>query len=93
MEDGDDATLTAAMFVRGEAVVGSVGLGHAPSACVRHGTVAGGVDGAVLGADEAVGERWEGMVMAGLDNGDGGWLGGALLGVPTLALGATLGYL
>ena len=32
MEDGDNATLTAAMFVGGEAVVGSVGLGHAPAA-------------------------------------------------------------
>ena len=32
MEEGDDAMLTTAMFVGGEAVVGSVGLGHAPAA-------------------------------------------------------------
>ena len=93
MGDGDDATLTAAVLVGGEAVVGGVGLGHTPAACARHGTVAGGVDGAVLGADEAIGERRERMVTAGLDNGDGGWLGGVLLGVPSLVLGATLGYL
>ena len=93
MEDGDDAALTAAMLVRGEAVVSGVRLGHAPAACARHGAVTGGVDGAVLRADEAIGEGREGMVTAGLDNGDGGWLSGALLGVPTLALGATFGYL
>ena len=93
MEDGDDATLTAAMFMGGEAVVGGVGLGHAPAACVRHGTVVGGMDGAVLGADEAIGERWERMVAARLDDGDGGWLTGALLGVSMLALGTTLGHL
>ena len=33
MENGDDAMLTAAMFVGGEAVVGGVGLGHAPTTC------------------------------------------------------------
>ena len=93
MKNGDDATLTAAMLVGGETVVGGVGLGHAPAACARHGAVAGGVDGAVLGADEAIGERWERMVVARLDNGDGGWLTGALLGISALALGTTLGHL
>ena len=93
MKNGDDATLTAAMFVGGEAVVGGVGLGHAPAACVRHGAVAGGMDRAVLGADKAVRKRWEGVVAAGLDNGDGGRLSGALLGVPALVFGATLSYL
>ena len=33
MENGDDATLTTAMLVGGEAIVSSVGLGHAPAAC------------------------------------------------------------
>ena len=93
MKNGDDATLTAAMFVGGEAVVGGVGLGHAPAACARHGTVAGGVDGAVFGADEAVGERQERIMAARLDDGDGGWLAGALLGVSALALGTTFGHL
>ena len=93
MKDGDDATLTAAMLMGGETVVGSVGLGHAPAACARHGAVAGGVDGAILGADEAIGERWERMVAARLDDGDGGQLTGALLGVSALALGTTLGHL
>ena len=93
MEDRDNAALTAAMFVRGEAVVGGVGLGHAPAACVRHGTVMGGMNGAILGTDEAVSERWERMVAARLDDGDGGWLTGALLGVSMLALGTTLGHL
>ena len=93
VEDGDDATLTAAMFVGSEAVVGGVGLSHAPAACARHGAVTGSVDGTVFGADETVRERRERVVTAGLDNGDRSWLGGALLGVPTLALGATLGYL
>ena len=93
MEDRDDATLTAAMFVGGEAVVSGVGLGHAPAACARYGTVAGGMDGAILGADEAVRERWERMVAARPDDGDGGRLSGALLGISTLALCATLGHL
>ena len=81
------------MFMGGEAVVSSMGLGHAPAACARHGAVAGGVNGAILGADEAVRKRWERMVAARLDDGDGGRLSGALLGVSTLALGATLGHL
>ena len=72
MENGDNAALTAAMFVGGEAVVGSVGLGHAPAACAQHGAVVGGVNGAVLGADEAVRKRWERMVAVRLDDGDGG---------------------
>ena len=93
MEDGDDATLTTAVLVGGETVVGGVGLGHAPAACARHRTVAGGVDGAVLGTDEAIGERWERIVAARLDDGDGGWLTGALLGVSALALCATFGHL
>ena len=93
MEDGDDATLTTAMFVGGEAVVGSVRLGHAPAACTRHGAIMRGVNGAILGADEAIGERWERMVAARLDDGDGGRLSGALLGVPALALCAMLGHL
>ena len=62
MKDGDNAALTAAVLVGGETVVGSVGLGHAPAACAQHGAVAGGVDGAVLRADEAIGERWERIV-------------------------------
>ena len=93
MINGDDAALTTAMLMRGEAVIGGVGLGHAPAACTRHGAVAGGVDGAVFRADEAIGEGWEGVVAAGLDNGDGGRLSGALLGVPALVFGATLSYL
>ena len=51
------------------------------------------MDGTVLRADEAVGKGREGMVTAGLDNGDGGWLSGVLLGIPMLTLGATFGYL
>ena len=51
------------------------------------------MDGAVLGADEAVGERWERIVAVRLDDGDGGWLTGALLGVSALALGTMLGHL
>ena len=93
MEDGDNAMLTTAMFVGGEAVVGSMGLGHTPAACMRHGAIARGVDRAVLGADEAVGERWERMVAARLDDGDGGRLAGALLGVPLLVLCAMFGHL
>ena len=93
MENGDDATLTAAMFVGGEAVVGGVGLGHAPAACVRHGTVAGGMSGTILRADKAVGERRERMVVTSLDDGDGGRLSGTLLGVSALALCAALGHL
>ena len=34
VENGDNAALTAAMFVGGEAVIGGMGLGHAPAACV-----------------------------------------------------------
>ena len=64
MENRDDAALTAAMFVGGEAIVSSVGLGHAPAACARHGAVARGMNGGVLGTDEAVRERWERMVAA-----------------------------
>ena len=93
MENGDDATLTAVMLVGGEAIVGGVGLGHAPAACTRHGTITGGVDGAVFGTDEAVRERWERIVAARLNDGDGGWLTGALLGVSALALCAMLGHL
>ena len=93
MKDGDDATLTAAMLMGGEAVVCGVGLGHAPAACARHRTVAGSVDGAVLRADEAIGERWKRIVAARLNDGDRGRLTGTLLGVSTLALGATLGHL
>ena len=93
VENGDNTVLTATMFVRGEAVVGGVGLGHAPVACTRHRTVAGGVNGAVLRTDEAVRKGWERMVAARLDDGDGGRLSGALLGVSVLALGATLGHL
>ena len=93
MKDGDDATLTAAMFVRGKAIVGGVGLGHAPAACTRHGTVAGGVNRAVLGTDEAIGERWERMVATRLDDGDGGQLTGALLGISALALCTAFGHL
>ena len=74
VENGDNAALTAAMFVGGEAVVSSMGLGHAPAACVRHGAIARGVNGAVLRTDEAVRERWERMVAARLDDGDGGRL-------------------
>ena len=33
VENEDNAMLTAAMLVGGEAVVGGVGLGHAPAAC------------------------------------------------------------
>ena len=75
MEDGDDAALTAAMLMRGEAVVSSMGLGHAPSAGVQYGTIVGGVNGAIFGADKAVRERWERMVTVRLDNGEGlaGW--------------------
>ena len=57
VEDGDDATLTAAVLVGSEAVVSGVGLGHAPVAGARHGAVAGGVERAILGADEAIRER------------------------------------
>ena len=93
MENGDNATLTAAMFVGGEAVVGGVGLGHAPVACARHGAVARGVDRAVLGADKTIGERWERIVAASLDNGDRGRLTGVLLRVSALALCASFGHL
>ena len=93
MKDGDDAALTAAIFMGGEAVVGGVGLGHVPAACARHGTVMGGMDGTVLGTDEAIGERWERIVAARLDDGDRGRLTGALLGVSALALCATFGHL
>ena len=93
MKDRDDAMLTTTMFVGGEAVVGGMGLGHAPAACARHGTVTGGMNGAILGADEAVRERWERMVVMRLDDGDGGWLSGALLGISALALCAMLGHL
>ena len=93
MENGDNAALTATMFMGGKAIVSGVGLGHAPVACAQHGAVARGVDGAVLRADEAVRERWERMVAARLDDGDGGRLSGALLGVSALALCTTLGHL
>ena len=93
MENGDNAALTAAMFVRGEAVVGGMGLGHAPVASVRHRTVTGGMNGAILRAEKAIGERWERMVVARLDDGDRGWLCGAFLGVSTFTLGAMLGHL
>ena len=93
MENGDDATLTTAMFVGGEAVVGGMGLGHAPAACTQHRTVVGGMSGAILGADKTVGERWERMVAARLDDGDRGRLSGALLGISVLALCTTLGHL
>ena len=93
MIDGDDAALTAAMFMGGEAIVGGVGLGHAPAACAQHGAVAGGVDGAILGADEAVREGWERILAARLDDGDGGQLGGVLLGVSLLALCTAFGHL
>ena len=93
MEDGDDAALTAAVLVGGKTVVGGVGLGHAPAACARHGAVARGVDGAILGANEAVGERRERIMAVSLDDGDGGQLTGALLRVSALAFCATLGHL
>ena len=93
MEDRDDAALTAAVLVGGKTVVGGVGLGHAPAACARHGAVAGGVNRAILGADEAIGERWERMVAARLDDGDGGRLTGALLGISVLALCTAFGHL
>ena len=51
------------------------------------------MNGAVFGADEAVRERWERMVAARLDDGDGGRLSGALLGVSSLTLCATFGHL
>ena len=76
MEDGDDATLAAAVLVGGETIVGGMGLGHAPAACPRHGAVTRGVDGAILGANEAVGERQERIMAASLDDGDGGRLTG-----------------
>ena len=93
MENRDDAALTAAMLVRGETVVSGMRLGHAPAACARHRAVAGGVDGAVLRADEAIRERWERIVTASLDDGDGGRLAGVLLGVSALAFGTMLGHL
>ena len=93
MEDGDDAALTTAVLVRGKAVVGGMGLGHAPAACTRHRAVAGGVERAVLGADEAIGERWERIMAASLDEGDRGRLTGALLRVSALAFCATPGHL
>ena len=51
------------------------------------------MDGAVFRADEAIRERWERIVAASLDDGDGGRLTGVLLGVSTLALCTTLGHL
>ena len=70
-----------------------MGLGHAPAACARHGAIARDVNGAVLRTDEAVRERWERMVAARLDDRDGGWLSGVLLGVSALVLCAMLGHL
>ena len=70
-----------------------MGLGHAPVVCVRHGAIARGVNGAILGTDEAIRERGERMVAARLDDRDGGRLSGALLGVSTLAFCAMLGHL
>ena len=93
MEDGDDAVLTAAMLMRGEAVVRGARLGHVPAACARHGAIARGVDGAVLGADEAIRERRERIMAASLDDGDGGRLTGALLRVSALALCTMFGHL
>ena len=37
------------------------------------------MDGAIFRADKAVRERWERMVAARLDDGDGGQLGGVML--------------
>ena len=51
------------------------------------------MDRAVLGADEAIGERQERMVVVRLGDVDGGRLTGAFLGVSTLALCTTFGYL
>ena len=51
------------------------------------------MDGAIFRADKAVGERWERMVMVRLNDGDGGRLGGTLLGVSSLMLCATSGHL
>ena len=93
MENGDDTMLTAAMLMRGEAIVGSVGLGHAPAARAQHGAITGGMNGTVFRTDEAVRERWERMVMARLDDGDSGQLSGMLLGVSALALCAMFGHL
>ena len=93
MENGDNATLTTAMFVGSEAIISAVRLGHTPAAGAQHRVITGGVNRAILRADEAIGERWERMVVARLDDRDGGWLGDALLGVPLLMFCAMFGHL